>query len=167
MKCSIHARIHKFSTFKHLTRFLQNWRGTIKHLNKSRTSVTRVHFFTSVTRIYLFTSVTRVTTNYLLTSLKTVAMTITRCSISATRCRRLGAILKKRKKIVIQNIETIKKIVNIIFDIIFNNLHNIPIGIKLVCKVIQVLIYRKFGQVNESKVFDIIGRFLFDTYLLP
>ena len=49
------------------------------------------------------------------------------------------------KKIVIQNIETIKKIVNIIFDIIFNNLHNIPIGIKLICKVIQVLIYRKFG----------------------
>ena len=71
------------------------------------------------------------------------------------------------KKIVIQNIETIKKIVNIIFDIIFNNLHNIPIGIKLICKVIQVLIYRKFGQVNESKVFDIIGKFLFDTYLLP
>ena len=31
---------------------------------------------------------------YLLTS-KTVAITITRCSMSATRCRRLGAILRR------------------------------------------------------------------------
>ena len=75
--------------------------------------------------------------------------------------------LPQVKKIVNQNIETIKKIINLILDRIFNNLHNIPIGIKLICKVIQVLIYRKFGNINESLMFEIIGKFLFDTYLLP
>ena len=46
-------------------------------------------------------------------------------------------------------------------------LENIPMGIRIVCKMLEVISKKKFPNISRNDQYNIIGMFLFDVYLLP
>ncbi|KRX01389.1 Rho GTPase activation protein [Pseudocohnilembus persalinus] len=65
------------------------------------------------------------------------------------------------------NVQKIKDLANTILESIFTNLNSLPIGIRIVCKIIEILAKQKFPQIKEKEVHKIMGNFLFQIYLIP
>lgn len=51
-------------------------------------------------------------------------------------------------RILKRNIEILKNLTNNAFDSIFKNIYNIPIPIRITCKIIEILVKQKFKEVN-------------------
>ncbi|EAR94380.2 GTPase-activator protein for Ras-like GTPase (macronuclear) [Tetrahymena thermophila SB210] len=66
-----------------------------------------------------------------------------------------------------KNIDILKNLTNIVFDSIFKNLYNIPVPIRITCKIIEIVTKEKFQNISDEDLFTIIGYFLFDCYLIP
>ncbi|KAL4511721.1 hypothetical protein ABPG72_012566 [Tetrahymena utriculariae] len=66
-----------------------------------------------------------------------------------------------------KNIDILKNLTNIVFDSIFKNLYNIPVPIRITCKIIEIVTKEKFQNISDDDLFTIIGYFLFDCYLIP
>ena len=57
--------------------------------------------------------------------------------------------------------------INSIIENILNNFHLLPYSVKCLCKIISLLIYKKFPNVNEFEKNAFIGKFFFGKLLLP
>ncbi len=42
-----------------------------------------------------------------------------------------------------------------------------PTGIRIVCKMLEIFARMKFPDISVNEVYNIIGDFLFDLYMLP
>lgn len=70
-------------------------------------------------------------------------------------------------RILKKNIDGLKNLTNAVFDSIFKNIYNIPVPIRITCKIIEILTRQKFKDISDSSMYTIIGYFLFDCYLIP
>ncbi len=64
-----------------------------------------------------------------------------------------------------KNVEKIKKLVNVVLTHIFENLDNLPPGIRIVCKIIELLVLRKFPSIDKRDLYNIISNFLFLNWM--
>lgn len=46
-------------------------------------------------------------------------------------------------------------------------LENMPMGIRIVCKMLEIISKKKFPKITRNEQYNIISMFLFDIYLLP
>ena len=54
-----------------------------------------------------------------------------------------------------------------IFESIFENLDLLPFSIKCICKIISILLHRKFPNINEIQKYRFISKFIFNNLLIP
>ena len=54
-----------------------------------------------------------------------------------------------------------------IFDSIFENLDLLPFSMKCICKMISILLERKFPDINEIQKYRFISKFIFNNLLIP
>ena len=54
-----------------------------------------------------------------------------------------------------------------IFDTIVENLDLLPFSIKCICKMISILLERKFPNINEIEKYKFISKFIFNNLLIP
>ena len=54
-------------------------------------------------------------------------------------------------RILKKNIDGLKNLTNAVFDSIFKNIYNIPVPIRITCKIIEILTRQKFKDVNYYK----------------
>lgn len=64
-------------------------------------------------------------------------------------------------------IEKLKSLVNLIMESIFKNIYNVPVGMRMVCKMIEMHLRRKFEKISEQQIQDNIFSFLFNVWLIP
>ena len=59
------------------------------------------------------------------------------------------------------------KFIDSILDKILNNIHLLPYSVKCLCKIISILITKKFPNINENEKNSFIAKFFFDKLLIP
>ncbi|CAD8056666.1 unnamed protein product [Paramecium sonneborni] len=69
--------------------------------------------------------------------------------------------------VLIACIDKFKQLVNNIMENIFKNIYLIPQGIRIICKMIQISILKKFPDATEQQIQDNIFSFLFNVWLIP
>ena len=74
---------------------------------------------------------------------------------------------EKIKKVYIDNFYRVLEAINTIFANIFDNLYLLPYSIKCLCKIIYILIKKKFPNINIIQQNAFLGKFFFDKMLLP
>lgn len=74
---------------------------------------------------------------------------------------------EKIKKVYIDNFYRVLETINTIFANIFDNLYLLPYSIKCLCKIIFILIKKKFPNINIIQQNAFLGKFFFDKMLLP
>lgn len=51
-------------------------------------------------------------------------------------------------RILKKNVEILKNLTNYLFDSIFKNIYNIPVPIRITCKIIEMVVKQKFKDVT-------------------
>ncbi|CAK58383.1 unnamed protein product (macronuclear) [Paramecium tetraurelia] len=69
--------------------------------------------------------------------------------------------------VLIACIDKFKQLVNNIMENIFKNIYLIPQGIRIICKMIQITILKKFPDATEQQIQENIFSFLFNVWLIP
>ena len=59
------------------------------------------------------------------------------------------------------------KFIDSILDKILKNIHLLPYSVKCLCKIISILITKKFPNINENEKNSFIAKFFFDKLLIP
>ena len=59
------------------------------------------------------------------------------------------------------------KFIDSILNKILNSIHLLPYSVKCLCKIISILITKKFPSINENEKNSFIAKFFFDKLLLP
>ena len=59
------------------------------------------------------------------------------------------------------------EVINVLFNNLLSNLHLIPYSIKCICKIISILIKKKFPNINKSQINSFIAKFFFNKILFP
>jgi len=54
-----------------------------------------------------------------------------------------------------------------IFEVIIENLDLLPFSIKCICKIISILLEKKFPNINEIEKYSFISKFIFNNLLVP
>ena len=65
------------------------------------------------------------------------------------------------------NFMRVVSFINSILDQIMNNLHILPYTIKCFCKIISILVTKKFENIKESEKIIFVSKFLFGKLLIP
>lgn len=63
-------------------------------------------------------------------------------------------------RILKKNIDGLKNLTNAVFDSIFKNIYNIPVPIRITCKIIEILTRQKFKDVKNLSI-SLISSFVF------
>lgn len=63
-------------------------------------------------------------------------------------------------KLLKKNVDTLKNLTNTVFDSIFKNLYNIPVPIRITCKIIEIITKQKFKDVKSFLLFMLIEIFI-------
>ena len=74
---------------------------------------------------------------------------------------------EKIKKVYLENFYCVIEIINKIISNILDNLYYLPYSVKCLCKIISILIKKKFPQFNVIERNKFIGRFFFSKLFLP
>ena len=74
---------------------------------------------------------------------------------------------EKVKKIYIDNFYRVIETINLIFSNIFENLYLLPYSIKCLCKIIYILIKKKFPNMNIIQQNAFLGKFFFNQLFMP
>lgn len=64
-------------------------------------------------------------------------------------------------RILKKNIDGLKNLTNAVFDSIFKNIYNIPVPIRITCKIIEILTRQKFKDVTLFLSFISVCSFYF------
>ena len=67
---------------------------------------------------------------------------------------------------IISFLKTIETI-NLLFKNLIENMHFVPTSIKYICKIIYILIKKKFPEINKIELNAFMSRFFFNKILLP
>ena len=59
------------------------------------------------------------------------------------------------------------EIINLLFENLFSNTHLVPYSIKCICKIILILIKKKFPDINKVQQNAFLSKFFFDKLLFP
>ena len=54
-----------------------------------------------------------------------------------------------------------------IFEVIIENLDLLPFSIKCICKIISILLEKKFPEINQIEKYSFISKFIFNNLLVP
>jgi hypothetical protein len=75
---------------------------------------------------------------------------------------------KEVRNRIIANIEAIVPLINSLMDSLFIQFYNLPIGIRMICKLIEVEAKLKFGdKMGSNDIIPMISDFIFGCYILP
>ena len=74
---------------------------------------------------------------------------------------------EKIKKVYLENFYCVIEIINKIISNILDNLYYLPYSVKCLCKIISILITKKFPNINENEKNSFIAKFFFDKLLIP
>ena len=61
----------------------------------------------------------------------------------------------------------ILNLINKLFENLLNDLYLLPYSVKCICKIILLLIKKKFKDVNEAEINSFIAKFFFDKLFAP
>ena len=78
--------------------------------------------------------------------------------------------LTLRKEISAQlmtNTTNVITLVNGFMQKFFQNFYNIPVGIRMICKIIEREARKRYDRLNKHDTFYMISQFLFDCWVLP
>ena len=65
------------------------------------------------------------------------------------------------------NFIEVTKFINLILDNIINNLHSLPYSIRVFCKIISLIVSKKFPKINELEKTIFLTKFFFGKLLIP
>ena len=66
-----------------------------------------------------------------------------------------------------KNFIRVTKFINLILDNILKNLHSLPYSIRIFCKIISLIVLKKFPKINELEKTIFLAKFFFGKLLIP
>ncbi|KAM3135380.1 hypothetical protein pb186bvf_012538 [Paramecium bursaria] len=71
------------------------------------------------------------------------------------------------QKILNACIEKSKQLVNNLMENIFKSIYTLPVGLRIICKLIQIHLKNKYPNITQQQLQDNIFSFLFNVWLIP
>lgn len=71
------------------------------------------------------------------------------------------------KEILETNYQKMKHIIMLTLDQMELQLEDMPFGIRMICKILEILTKKKFPNITRNEQYNILVQFLFELYILP
>jgi len=65
------------------------------------------------------------------------------------------------------NFTLVKKYLSVLIQSIFDNVYSMPIGLRILCKILYILAKKRFPNAKEKEYNEVLGNFIFRKWISP